>query len=156
MKLMGWDAVDQALHRLATLERREVKAKGAAETRIGRIKARLGGILKPLRSEFKRLKAQIERWTFGHTDELQERTRRMAHGAVRLYKTPDAIVSDLTDDEVVERLEKRGLVDCVRQKKEPNRQAMKDLTDEQLKSVGCRRESHDEFQWQLDGETEWR
>lgn len=156
MKIDGADGVDAALRRLGTLERRQIRAKGGAEARMAGIKERLARLLKPLKAEFKRLRGQLERWTLMHQEDLEKRTLRLEHGAVRVYKTPDAIVSDLTDEEIVTRLKKHGLLDCVRTKEEPDRVAMKDLTDAQLKQVGCMRESQDKFQWQLAGETEWR
>jgi phage host-nuclease inhibitor protein Gam len=156
VKLTSWDTVDAALARLATLERRKVKAKFAGERRMARIKDRLKAIFKPLDRDFKRLLAQIEKWTFGHSDELQERTRRSAHGAVRLYKTPAAIVSDLTDEELIRQFRELGREDLIRTKREVDREALSRLTDQQLGMLCCRRESRDEFQWQLSGETEWR
>jgi phage host-nuclease inhibitor protein Gam len=156
MKINGVDGVDAALWRLATLERRQLRAKAGAEARMAAIKERLSRLLKPLKAEFKRLRGQLERWTLTHQDELQERTLRLTHGAVRLYKTPPAIVSDLSDEEIVARLRKHGLTDFIRVKEEPDRAAMRALDDADLAKVGCRRESRDEFQWQLAGETEWR
>ena len=156
MKITSWDSIDTALARLGTLERRKLRAKGGADKRIAKIKDRLKAIFKPLDREFKSLRASLERWTFGHADDLQERTRRLGHGAVRLYKTPAKIVSDLSDETLVALLKRNGYVGYIRTVEEPNRQAMKDLTDEELAAIECRRESHDEFQWQLTGETEWR
>ncbi len=156
MKLGSWDAVDSALARLSTLERRKLRAKGGADKRMAKIKEALRAVVKPLDREFKRLREQLERWTFGHADELQERTRRGAHGAVRLYKTPPAIVSDLSDEDLVARMKAKGYIGYIRTVEEPNRAAMKDLTDEELETIQCRRESHDEFQWQLSGEETWR
>jgi phage host-nuclease inhibitor protein Gam len=156
MKLTSWDTVDAALARLATLERRKLKAKFAGDRRMARIKERLKAIFKPLDRDWKRLLGQLERWTLTHQDDLKERTRRMAHGAVRLQKTPEAIVSDLTDDEIVARLEAAGLTECVRNVRSPNREKMHELTPEQLEQVGCRKDSRDLFKWQLAGETEWR
>jgi len=156
MKINGSDGVDAGLRRLGTLVRRQERVEHVRDDLLSKVRERVGRLLKPIKGEFKRLKTQLERWTLTHQGELQERTLRLTHGAVRLQKTPDAIVSDLTDDEIVERLEKRGLFDCVRPKKEPNLVAMKSLDDATLAKVGCRRESHDEFKWQLPGETEWR
>jgi phage host-nuclease inhibitor protein Gam len=156
MKIEGTDGVDRALARLATLERRHQRAKDFEGGLLDKVRARVAKVVKPIKAEFKRLKGQLERWTFGHRDELDQKTLRGMHGAVRLYKTPDAIVSDLTDDEIVTLLKKHGHKDCVRTKEAPDRVAMKELTDAQLKQVGCTRDSQDEFQWQLAGETEWR
>jgi phage host-nuclease inhibitor protein Gam len=156
MKITSWETVDQALARLATLERRDQRADGAAKARIQKIKEQLARVLKPLRRDFKRLTGQIEKWTFGHSDDLMERTRRLDHGAVRLYKTPGAIVSELSDEELVALMKTKGYVGYIRTVEEPNRVSMKDLTDEELAKIKCRRESHDEFQWQFAGETEWR
>jgi phage host-nuclease inhibitor protein Gam len=156
MKIEGTEGVDRGLARLATLERRHQRAKDFEAGLIDKVRARVAKVVKPIKAEFKRLKAQLERWTFGHRDELQEKTLRLTHGAVRLYKTPDAIVSDRTDDEIVELLKKHGHTDCIRKKEAPDRVAMKELSDEQLRKVGCTRDSQDEFQWQLAGETEWR
>jgi phage host-nuclease inhibitor protein Gam len=156
MKLTSWDTLDAALARLGTLERRKVKAKHGADGRMATIKERLKAVLKPLDRDFKRLVGQLERWTFGHPDDLQERTRRSEHGAVRLYKTPPAIVSDLSDEELIALMKRTGYVGHIRTKEEVNRETLKILTDEELAVIQCRRETHDEFQWQLAGETEWR
>jgi len=156
VKLTSWDSMDTALARLETLERRRLRAKGGADKRLAKIREALRAVIKPLDREFKRLREQLERWTFGHQADLQERTRRSAHGAVRLYRTPPAIVSDLTDEELIRQLREMGREDLIRPKYEVDREALSRLTDQQLGLLCCRRESRDEFQWQLAGETEWR
>ena len=156
MKINGSDGVDAGLRRLGTLVRRQERVEGAREERLGKIKERINRLLKPIKGEFKRLRQQLERWTLTHPDELQERTLRLTHGAVRLYKTPGAIVSDLPEEEIVRLLKKHGYDDYVRVTEEVNRQALHELDEATLKKVGCRLSSEDEFQWQLAGETEWR
>lgn len=156
LRVTSWETADEALRRLAQTERRTLKAKGGADKRIERVKAQLKGVLKPLAADWKRLLGQLERYTVSHPDDLQERTRRLTHGTVRLYKTPDAIISDLTDDEVVALLKRHYPGLYVRTKEAPDRVAMKALSAADLALVGCRLDSHDEFQWQLPDETEWR
>lgn len=156
MKITSWDSVDAGLARLATLERRKLRAKGAAERRMAKVKERLKAICKPIDREWKRMLATLERWTLTHQDDLQERTLRLTHGAVRLQKTPEAIVSDLSDDEIVARLEAAGLTDCIRVVRTPNREQMHALTEAQLTAVGCRKDSKDLWKWQLAGEETWR
>ena len=156
MKIAGAEGVDHALHRLGTLVRRQDRCETVRDDLIGKVRERVNRLLRPIKAEIKRLRGQLERWTLTHQDYLQERTLSLTHGAVRLYKTPDAIASDLPDNEIVVRLKAGGHYDCVRIKEEPDRIAMKLLTDEELKQVGCRRESRDEFQWRLAGEAEWR
>lgn len=156
MRITSWETADAALARLATLERREQRAEGAGKARMQKIRERLAGVLKPLRNEWKRLQNQLEKWTFGHADELRERTRVLAHGAVRLYKTPTAIVLDQDEEAVIKALKRRGLLGCIRVKEEVDKVALRELSDQLLADIGAHRESHDEFQYQLSGEAEWR
>jgi len=156
MKIDGADGVDRALARLASLEGRQKRAEAFREELVAKVKTRVARVLSPIKLEFRRLKEQLSRWTFRHQDSLEGRTLNLTHGAVMLRKTPDAIISDLTDDEIVLALERNGFEHMVRTKKEPDRVAMKELTDAQLKLVHCTRDSQDEFKWRFAGETEWR
>ena len=128
MKIKSWDDVDEALRQIAV--------------RTGQI-ATCKGEIDRLREAIAELEPRIEAFVRAHEDELQERSKSLPHGRVWLRQATRLVARSWA--KVVEKLFSTEHEWCIRPKYEADKERLAELTDEQLKRYGVKRETTDTF-----------
>lgn len=130
--------IEDALHRIAELERGISAADNNAQKIINKAKAEAENASRNLIAERDELIEKIKDYSDAHRDELytDKKSRDFTNGTIGYRQGTDSIeVSEKT----AELLEKAGFAHCIRIKKEPVKTALKGFSDEQLSQFGCRR-----------------
>jgi len=128
MKIKSWDDVDGALAEIARRQAIIAAAKGQIDEQ---------------RKAIAEIEPRMEAFVVEHEDELQERSKALAHGRVWLRRATSLTARSWA--KVLEKLEAFGLTDCIRLKPEPNKEALGMLPDDRLKELGVKRTTEDVF-----------
>jgi len=143
----GWKTVDYIVSRIGDLQGDIEAAQAKAQAQIGKIKADLAETVKPAQDGIKNYTESIEAWAVAHRGELgKKQSRRLNHGTVGWRKSSKvdirsnaktlALIGEVFGDYAEEYIHVKEL---------PDKEALKRLTDEQLKSVGARRRHKEVF-----------
>lgn len=132
------EQAEQALAELGQVYGQLEQLEGRHREVVARSEGRLAerrGILDEKAAD---LEAELETWT---RDNLtgKRKTIRLVTGAVGLKKRPAKVERLRKAKTILDRLISRGLDHCVKTKQTIDGNALGNLTDEQLRDVGCRR-----------------
>jgi phage host-nuclease inhibitor protein Gam len=130
-----WRDADQALARITGAERRLARMRERADERIAAIEERLGEESAELLSEITELRQELEHFFRENSNGLRSRT--LPSGRIGLRSTCQLEIK--RPQTTLHRLAERGLGDCIRVRQEIDRQALRRLDEEALKSVGVKR-----------------
>ncbi len=128
MKIKSWEDVDRALMAIAVHQADIAAYKG---------------IVDQWRAQIAELEPRIEAFVREHEDELQERSKSLTHGRVWLRRATRLTARSWA--KVVDKLFGTPHEQCIRTKYEPDKERLAELTDEQLKAYGVKRETIDAF-----------
>lgn len=140
---------DEALRKLAEIAREQAVIEGTLNEQIDELKAAAKRQMEPLTASRKRLEDALAVFGTQHKDDLfpaRKRSQELAFGVLGFRRaTSLRLLAKKTWGSVLERLEALGFTTAIRIKREVDKTAMADWSDEQLETVGVRREQVDEF-----------
>jgi phage host-nuclease inhibitor protein Gam len=139
--IQNWKQADQALERIGVLETRINRMRSKAAERITAIEQRLGEESARLSAEMAGIRSQLEVFFRGNSQGMRSRnlpSGRMGFRQVSSLEIP-------RPQTTLHRLVERGLGDCVRLRQEIDRQALRHLDDEVLRSLGVSKNSREVF-----------
>ncbi len=143
-KLATIEDVDLALKEIGLAEKELQSIDGKAAKEIAAIKERAAKEGEELRKQIQETSARIAAYAEYNRHELfkDKKSVELSFGLFGFRKSTRISVKKST----LELLKKLGFSGCVRLKEEPDKDAMANLTDEELRSVdACRRVSNDFF-----------
>jgi len=141
---------DEALRRLAEVDREQRQIEAGANAQIDQIKDCAKRELEPLTEERKRLETDLAVFAnlkktelFG---EVRGRSLELTFGTIGFRRANSLrLLAKKTWGGVLDMLTSYGLTEAVRVKREVDKSAMADWPDEKLAQVGVRRETTDDF-----------
>lgn len=148
-RLKSWTEVDETLRQVAVLERKLTKLEGEQNAAIDKIKEQTAAQAEPLRVTLKALAGDLKDYAErNRTEFLEAKTRELTFGKVGFRLSTKLVIKNTAN--TLAALLALGLSACVRTKQEPDKEAMRDLTDDQLAAVGAARQKVDEFWFEVD------
>lgn len=151
--IASWGGVDTALAQIAENRRRIEEATAKADREMKAVKDRLADTVQPLKGIISGLEKDIESFTLTRQDELDGRSRKLNHGSVFLRLTSSIPApKGKKKDEVVARIRKtfgRAASKYLKETVSISIDAMKELTDAQVKKLGLERNRADSFSYEL-------
>ncbi len=140
---------DEALRQLAEIAREKAQIESGMNAQIDQVKATAKAQTEPLEASRKRLEDALGVFGTQHKAELfpaRKRSQELAFGTIGFRKaTSLRLLTKKTWGSVLERLTALNFTAAIRIKREVDKTAMAEWSDEQLETVGVRREQVDEF-----------
>lgn len=144
---------DEALRQLAEIAREQGVIESGLNEQIDALKASAKARLEPLTASRKRLEDALAVFGTQTKAELfpeRKRSQELTFGVIGFRRaTALRLMAKRTWGSVLERLEALGFTSAIRTKREVDKPAMADWSDEQLETVGVKRETADEFYIEL-------
>lgn len=148
-RLKSWTEVDDTLRQVAILERKLAKIEGEQNAAIDKIKAQMTEQADPIRATLKTLAADLKDYAERNRLEfLDQKTRELTFGKVGFRMSTKLVIKHAAN--TLAALLALGLHQCVRTRQEPDKEAMRELSDDQLAAVGAARQKVDEFWFEVD------
>lgn len=148
-RLKSWTDVDDTLRQIAVLERKLVKLESEQNATIDKIKAQTSEQAEPIRATLKTLGADLKDYAErNRTEFLDQKTRALNFGKVGFRLSTKLVIKNVAN--TLSALLALGLNACVRTRQEPDKEAMRELSDDQLAAVGAARQKVDEFWFEVD------
>lgn len=139
--ICSWKDADRALGRIARLQGRLWRMRARANGRISKIEERLGEESVGFLSEVENLRQELEGFFRENSDGLRSRTLPGGRIGLRVITRLEIARPKTT----LHRLAQRGLGDCIRIRQEIDRQALRRLDSDALRSVGVKRVTRETF-----------
>jgi len=150
-RLANWQEADEALLKIARLERQIEGLEAAMQDDIEAVKREAVKMVKPLQEEKNLLALALELFCEARKEEFGERkSRELNYGRVGWRQSTRILIRRVKD--CVESLKSLGLGKCLRVSENPNKEAMKQLEDGVLAQVGASRKVEDVFGYELNQE----
>lgn len=144
---------DEALRQLGEIARESAQIESGMNAQIDQAKAVAKAQMEPLTASRKRLEDALAVFGTQKKAELfpeRKRSQELTFGLIGFRRaTSLRLMAKRTWGSVLERLEALGFTSAVRTKREVDKPAMADWSDEQLETVGVKRETSDEFYIEL-------
>ena len=144
----SWDDVDNALCKIGGIDRELAILEAAQNEEIDRLKANLKEFAKPLNDAKTVLEIAIKEYCDANRSEFTRvKTKNLTFGEVGFRLTSKIMIKRVA--ETIQSLKDLQLFTCIRTKEEPDKEAMKTLTDETLAEVGAGRKIENTFGYTL-------
>lgn len=146
--LQSWNEADDALREIGDVSRVIAKREAEATEKIENIKARLQMETAEHNARKTALVHDLEAFALLHRDEIKEETGgnksiELAHGKLGFRKSTKLTVKKVAA--VIAMLKARKLLKFIRTTETVNKEAMRDLSDDELRKFGVSREIEDTF-----------
>lgn len=146
--LNSWDEVDTCLAEIAAADRELCLIEGAANENIEQIRKAIKETSQPVLDKKTALELAIKEYCEANRAEfIKTKTRQLTFGEVGFRLSTKIMVRRIA--ETLQALKDLGLGQCIRIKEEPDKEAMKALTDETLAEVGAGRKVENTFGYTL-------
>ncbi|MCX7731605.1 MAG: host-nuclease inhibitor Gam family protein [candidate division WOR-3 bacterium] len=141
---------DQALARIAYLQRTLQKADAELNDKIDRLKAETALQTAQFRQELEQLINGVEAFGETHKAELfsKEKTRELPHGFIGFRSSTYISITQKT----LSLLKKLGFSFCIRIKESVDKEKLAKLSDDQLAQVSAKRVTQDHFWFEVKDE----
>jgi phage host-nuclease inhibitor protein Gam len=143
-ELKTLDDVDRVLKELCALETQVERIDSDGDARIAKIKEETAKAGKAIRERIKELNASVKAFSDYNKQSLfkDKKSIERAFGIIGYRKTPPSISVAKT---TVDLLEKLGMTQYIRIRKEPDKEALLSLDDDALAQIDAVRKSKEEF-----------
>jgi phage host-nuclease inhibitor protein Gam len=146
--LNSWEDVDNCLAEIAKSDRELMLIEGAANERIEEIRKDIKERSQPILERKAGLELQIKEYCEANrTEFVKAKTKALTFGEVGFRLSTRIMIRRIA--ETLQALKDLGLKQCIRIKEEPDKEAMKALTDETLAEVGASRKTENTFGYTL-------
>jgi phage host-nuclease inhibitor protein Gam len=147
------DDADAALAEIAGLRRHLALVESSMNEDIDAVKKRAAEEAEPVRQQIAALEQRLLRFTDYHRDELfsgGRKTLALAFGSLGYRaSTKLKLLAKWTWDRVLQELRDAQRYDCIRVKEEPDKEILKGLDPEYLKTLGCKVVQEDAFFYEV-------
>jgi len=145
--IAGWDDADNILRRIGELQGEIGSLEKKASEEINKLKADLMGGTSRLTERIDLFTRSLESFAAKCPDDFgKNKSRQLNFGIIGWRKSPAAVsITKKTLELIKKCLPKSVAAACIRTKESVDKESLAKLTEEQLDSVGARRESRDVF-----------
>lgn len=149
--LQNWDDVDTCLREIGTIDRELGILEAGQNEQIDRIKTETKAAAQPLQDKKSGLELAIKEFCEANRIEFAKvKTKTLTFGSVGFRLTTRIIIKRVA--ETLQALKDLSLAQCIRIKEEPDKEAMKNLSDELLAEVGAGRKTENVFGYEINQE----
>jgi phage host-nuclease inhibitor protein Gam len=145
-QIENWGNADEYIRQIGDLTMKITAAQHKAADDINKAKAELEGKVKPLQQEINIHVRSLEAFaTTNKNDFRKERSKKLNFGLLGWRKSTSVAIKKTTLEKIKEIFSKAKAAMCIITKETVSKEALAKLTDEELASVGARREIKDDF-----------
>jgi phage host-nuclease inhibitor protein Gam len=149
--LQSWDDVDATLAEIGRADRELKLIEGAANEKIEEVRAAMKVSAQPVLDRKAALELAVKEYCDANRPEFAKvKTKTLTFGEVG-YRTSTKIMIKRVA-ETLQALKDLAFTSCIRTKEEPDKEAMKALTDEQLAEIGAARKVENVFGYTINQE----
>ena len=149
--LQSWDDVDATLAEIGRADRELKLIEGAANEKIEEVRAAMKVSAQPVLDRKAALELAVKEYCDANRAEFAKvKTKTLTFGEVG-YRTSTKIMIKRVA-ETLQALKDLAFTSCIRTKEEPDKEAMKALTDEQLAEIGAARKVENVFGYTINQE----
>lgn len=146
--LSSWDDVDSCLAEIAKADRELSLIEGAANEQIETIRKAIKDASQPVLDKKAGLELAIKEYCEANRAEFAKvKTKALTFGEVGFRLSTKIMIKRIA--ETLQALKDLSLGHCIRTKEEPDKEAMKLLTDDVLAEVGAGRKTENTFGYTL-------
>lgn len=146
--LQNWDDVDTCLAEIAKADRELNLIEGAANEQIETIRKAIKDASQPVLDKKAGLELAIKEYCEANRAEFAKvKTKALTFGEVGFRLSTKIMIKRIA--ETLQALKDLTLTTCIRTKEEPDKEAMKLLTDDLLAEVGASRKTENTFGYTL-------
>lgn len=146
--LQNWDDVDNCLAEISRADRDLQLIESAGNEKIDGIRGAMKEASATLLAKKQGLELAIKEYCDANRGEFAKtKTRALAYGEVGYRLSTKIVIRRVA--ETIQGLKDLALTACIRTKEEPDKEAMKALTDAQLAEVGASRKVENTFGYTL-------
>lgn len=146
--LNSWDEVDGCLKEIGLLDRKLTLLETKQNEGIDKIKAHTKATAQPFLDKKAGLELAMKEFCEANRLEfVQVKTKVLTFGSVGFRSATSIVIKKIA--ETLQALRDYGHLLCIRLKEEPDKEAMKALTDEQLAEVGAARKTTNAFGYEV-------
>jgi phage host-nuclease inhibitor protein Gam len=144
-EIKNWDDVNSALRRMGELAIKKTVAAAAYKTAVDAAQAKLDKVKLPADKEYEDIEAKVAAFSTANKGTFigKSRTRKLSFGKVQFKLSPGTVAFSLAQGLVIANLRKLGHDDCIRQVEEVDKDAVKNLDENDLLKAGIRIERAD-------------
>ena len=147
----SWQEADETLLEIGRLERQMEGMEANLQTFIEDAKNDTVVEVKPLLEKRNLLALELELFCEAHREEFgDKKSRELNFGKVSFRQSTRIIIKGLKA--CVESLKDKGWLEFLRVTEAPNKDKMKELSDQQLAELGAKRKRDDVFAYEIDRE----
>jgi phage host-nuclease inhibitor protein Gam len=149
--LNSWEEVDICLQEIGKIDRELGLLEAGQNEQIDRIKAQTKEAAQPLHDKKAGLELAVKEYCESNRGEFAKtKTKALTFGSVGFRLTTKILIKRVA--ETLQALKDMDLKSCIRTKEEPDKEAMKNLTDETLAEVGACRKTENIFGYEINQE----
>lgn len=148
-QLKSWEAVNQTLASIAELNREIELEQSACNEKVDQLKTVSKEKIKPLLDRVKANELKLKEFCEARKSEFtQIKTKKLTHGSVGYrLSTTVSIPDPVFTCQVLKQLE---LEHCIRTKTEPDKEAIKQLSPEQIAEIGASVNTRNTFGYDIE------
>lgn len=140
----NWDDVDDALHQIGNIDRELGLLEAGANERIDAIKKETKEAAQPLLDRKTTLEMAMKEYCEANRAEFAKvKTKPLTFGEVGFRLSSKIIIKRVAD--TLQALKDLRLIECIRTKEEPDKEAMKNLSSDLLAEVGAALKTENAF-----------
>lgn len=149
--LEGWNDVDSCLMEIGKIDRELGLLEASANEQIDRVKNNTKASAQPLHDKKAGLELAIKEYCEANRVEFAKvKTKALTFGSVGFRLTTKIMIKRVA--ETLQALKDLSLIQCIRTKEEPDKEAMNALPDETLAVVGAARKTENVFGYEINQE----
>lgn len=146
--LNSWEEVDSTLQEIAAIDRDLLLVESAGNEKIEEIRKAMKCAAQPLQDKKAAMELAIKEYCESNRMEFSKiKTKALTFGEVGFRLSTKIIIKRVA--ETLQALKDLQLFNCIRIKEEPDKEAMKTLTDETLAEIGAGRKIENVFGYTL-------
>lgn len=149
--LTSFDEVDACLKEIGQIDRELGLLEASQNEAIDKIKADSKAAAQPLQDKKATLELQIKDFCEANRGEFAKvKTKPLTFGSVGFRISTKIIIKRVAD--TLQALKDLNLINCIRTKEEPDKEAMKNLSTETLAEVGAALKTENAFGYEINQE----
>ncbi|MCJ7777627.1 MAG: host-nuclease inhibitor Gam family protein [Sedimentisphaerales bacterium] len=144
--ISDWQQADKFVKQIGELQFKTRDAERQANNDINQAKAALAIATNPLQEEIEQLRLSLEAFAVNRKADFgKDRSRKLNFGLLGWRKSSSVAIKKTTLEKIKSVFAKAKAAMCIITKETVSKEALAKLTDEELASVGARREVKDDF-----------
>ena len=151
-ELKSWDDVNKALKEIGECEIGIETLEADMNREINDAKAKAEKLGNPLKTAISVLEAQIKAFVEENKDDMEGRSKEMNFGTVGFRKSTRISYSTKKTDEILEKLKKYNMLNCINVKESINKEALILYPVKEINKVGAKKIEEDNFYYEADRE----